>query len=184
MIYLQLLWSFVQIGLFSIGGGYAALPLIQHQIIDVRGWMSMDEFADIITIAEMTPGPIAINSATFIGAKLCGIPGALLATLGCVLPSFVIVLLLALLYKKYRQLKAVDGLLSGLRPAAVGMIAAAGVSIVVLALWHGEAISLSFDYIAAVIIAAGLFILRKFKVSPIFVMIGAGTIGGIVYHLI
>ncbi len=184
MVYLELFWSFFQIGLFSIGGGYAALPLIQHQIVDIHKWISMDVFTDIITIAEMTPGPIAINSASFVGAKLCGIPGSLIATFGCVLPSFVIVLILAVLYKKYRELKVVDGMLRGLRPAAVGMIAAAGASIVVLAIWEGNGISLDINYIAVAIIAAGLFILRKFKVSPIFVMIGAGTIGGIVYSLI
>lgn len=95
MIYLQLLWSFFQIGLFSIGGGYAAMPLIQHQVVDLHPWLTMTEFADIMTIAEMTPGPIAINSATFVGIQVAGIPGALVATLGCVLPSCVIVTLLA-----------------------------------------------------------------------------------------
>lgn len=184
MIYLKLFWAFFQIGLFSIGGGYAALPLMQHQIIDLHRWMTLDEFADIITIAEMTPGPIAINSATFIGAKLCGIPGSLLATFGCVLPSFIIVMLLAILYKKYKELKVVDGLLRGLRPAAVGMIAAAGATIVVLTVWNGKGIGLDIDFISVGLIAAALFVLRAFKVSPIFVMIGAGTIGGLIYYFV
>ena len=74
MIYLELLWSFFQIGLFSIGGGYAAMPLIQNQVVDVHPWLSMTQFADIMTIAEMTPGPIAINSATFVGIQVAGIP--------------------------------------------------------------------------------------------------------------
>ena len=98
MIYLQLLWSFFQIGLFSIGGGYAAMPLIQHQVVDLHPWLTMTEFADIMTIAEMTPGPIAINSATFVGIQVAGIPGAVVATVGCVLPSCVIVTILACIY--------------------------------------------------------------------------------------
>ena len=80
MVLLKLFWSFVQIGLFSIGGGYAALPLIQQQVVDIHGWLTMTEFADVITIAEMTPGSISINSATFVGTKIAGMPGAVIAT--------------------------------------------------------------------------------------------------------
>lgn len=86
MIYVELLWSFFQIGLFSIGGGYAAMPLIQHQVVDLHPWLTMTQFADIMTIAEMTPGPIAINSATFVGIQVAGLPGALVATRGVFCP--------------------------------------------------------------------------------------------------
>ena len=82
MIYLELFWSFFQIGLFSIGGGYAAMPLIQNQVVDIHPWLTMTQFADIMTIAEMTPGPIAINSATFVGIQVAGLPGAVIATVG------------------------------------------------------------------------------------------------------
>ena len=95
---LELFLSFLQIGLFSFGGGYAALPLIQGQIVTVHGWLGMSEFTDLITISQMTPGPIAINAATFVGIKIAGVPGALAATLGCILPSCVIVTLIARLY--------------------------------------------------------------------------------------
>ena len=115
MIYLQLLWSFIQIGLFSIGGGYAAMPLIQHQVVDLHPWLTMTQFADIMTIAEMTPGPVAINSATFVGIQVAGIPGALVATLGCVLPSCVIVIILAYIYYRFKGLTMVQGILFGLR---------------------------------------------------------------------
>ena len=87
--------SFIQVGLFSVGGGYAAIPLIQNQIVNVHGLMTLPEFADLITIAEMTPGPISINSATFVGTRLAGLPGALICTLGCIIPSFIICLRLA-----------------------------------------------------------------------------------------
>ena len=76
MIYLELFWSFLQVGMFSIGGGYAAMPLIQSQVVTQHGWLTMNEFTDLITIAEMTPGPIAVNSATFVGIRIAGIPGA------------------------------------------------------------------------------------------------------------
>ena len=109
MIYLQLFWSFFQIGLFSFGGGYAAVPLIQSQIVETNQWLSMGQFADLITIAEMTPGPIAINSATFVGTQVAGLPGAVIATFGCVFPSFVLVLLLSFLYIRYRNLKGMPG---------------------------------------------------------------------------
>ena len=94
MIYLQLFLSFLQIGLFSFGGGYAAMPLIQDQVVTAHGWLSMPEFTDLITISQMTPGPIAINSATFVGMKIAGVPGAIAATVGCVFPSCIIVTLL------------------------------------------------------------------------------------------
>ena len=87
MIYLQLFLSFLQVGAFSIGGGYAAMPLIQSQVVTSHGWLTMSEFTDLITIAEMTPGPIAVNSATFVGIRIAGVGGAVIATLGCILPS-------------------------------------------------------------------------------------------------
>ena len=138
MIYLQLFWSFFQIGLFSFGGGYAAVPLIQSQIVETNQWLSMGQFADLITIAEMTPGPIAINSATFVGTQVAGLPGAVIATFGCVFPSFVLVLLLSFLYIRYRNLKGMQGILTGLRPAIVAMIAGAGMSLLLLALFNSE----------------------------------------------
>ena len=105
MIYLQLFWSFIQIGMFSFGGGYAAMPLIQGQVVNTHEWLTMTEFTDLITISQMTPGPIAVNSATFVGMKIAGIPGAVVATLGCILPSCIIVTILAKLYLKYRNLE-------------------------------------------------------------------------------
>ena len=124
MIYLQLFFSFLQIGTFSFGGGYAALPLIQNQVVSLHHWISMAEFTDLITISQMTPGPIAINSATFVGTRIAGMPGALAATAGCVLPSCILVTLLAKIYLKYRNLSLLQGVLKSLRPAVIAMIAA------------------------------------------------------------
>ena len=171
MIYLELFWSFVQIGLFSIGGGYAALPIIQRQVVEVHPWLTMTEFADVLTISQMTPGPIAINSASFVGIRIAGIGGAIVATVGCVLPSLVIVLLLAFIYYRYRKLTVIQGILDGLRPAVVGLI---------LAFWNGNPVSFSLpdiDWIAVVLFAFCLFVLRKWKPNPIYVMAGAGILG-------
>ena len=122
MIYIQLFLSFVQIGLFSVGGGYAAIPLIQSQVVETHGWLTMNEFTNLITIAEMTPGPIGVNSATFTGLQIAGIPGALAATFGSIFPSCILVSILALVYCKYKETSAISNILSSLRPAVVALI--------------------------------------------------------------
>lgn len=186
MIYLKLFWSFFQVGLFSFGGGYAALPLIQDQIVIKNNWLTMNEFADVITISQMTPGPIAINSATFIGTRIAGITGAIAATIGCVFPSCIIVLLLAYVYYKFRGLSAVQAVLNGLRPAVIAMIASSGLSLAVLSFWNGKGISRqleNLDLISVAIFSIALFILRKWKLNPIIVMSGAGIIGLCLYHI-
>lgn len=186
MIYLQLFWSFFQIGLFSFGGGYAALPLIQQQVVEKHGWLTMTEFTDLITISQMTPGPIAINSATFVGIQIAGLPGALVSTFGNVLPSCIIVSLLAWIYAKYKELDVIKGVLGGLRPTVVALIAAAGLSILVLSFWGQEGFTLglqNIDFFAVLLFSVGLFLLRKFKANPLFVMMGCGVIGGFWYTL-
>ncbi len=184
MIYIKLILSFFQIGLFSIGGGYAALPLIQQQVVEINHWLTMEEFTDLITISQMTPGPIAINSATFVGNRIGGITGAVFATFGFVLPSLIIVLLLAFIYSKFQNIVIIKGILEGLRPAVVALIAAAGVSILITSFWGEQNfISNIFDVnVTAVgIFILCLFVLRKFKFNPILVMMGSGVAGMILY---
>lgn len=186
MIYAELLWSFFQIGLFSIGGGYAAMPLIQHQVVDLHPWLTMTQFADVMTIAEMTPGPVAINSATFVGIQVAGIPGAIVATVGCVLPSCVIVTTLAYIYYRFRGLTMVQGILAGLRPAVVSMIASAGISLMILSFYGQRQLPADLsgiNYISLAIFAAGFLILRRWKVNPIYVMAGAGVMGVLLYSV-
>ena len=186
MIFLELLWSFFQIGLFSIGGGYAAMPLIQHQVIEVHPWLTMTQFADIMTIAEMTPGPIAINAATFVGIRVAGLPGALVATAGCVLPACVIVLALAYLYYRYRGLTTVKGILAGLRPAVVAMIASAGLSLTALAFFGQKSLPAdlgSVNWVSVGLFALALAALRLFRAKPIHVMLVSGALGTLAYLL-
>ncbi len=135
----------------------------------------------------MTPGPIAINSATFVGIRIAGIPGALIATIGCVLPSCVIVSILAWIYFKYKDLMVIQGVLSGLRPAVVALIATAGLSIFVLAVWGENGFSLNpqaINLVSVLLFSIAVFILRKWKPNPIFVMLGCGIIGGAIYLMI
>ena len=175
---LKLFWSFFQIGLFSFGGGYAAMPLIQNQVVDANGWLGMTEFMDLVTISQMTPGPIAINSATFVGIRIAGVSGALAATLGCVLPSGVIVIVLARLYLKYRNMTLLQEILNSLRPAVVAMIASSGISILAAALWGEEgAIRLSqTNWRMAVLFGVCVLLLKKRQMNPIWVMVLAGII--------
>lgn len=183
MIYLKLFLSFFQIGLFSIGGGYAALPLIQEQVVDNNRWLSMTEFTDLITISQMTPGPIAINAATFVGNQIAGIGGSVISTIGCVLPSFIIVLILAFLYNKFKNITIVQGILGGLRPAVVALIASAGMSILILSFWGDKGFTKlnEVDLIAVGVFLVSLFVLRKWKPNQIFVMLGSGVIGIVIY---
>ena len=177
MIYLQLFWSFLQVGLFSFGGGYAAMPLIEEQIVTRHGWLSMQEFTDLITISQMTPGPIAVNSATFVGIKIAGIPGALVATFGCILPSCILVIVLAKLYFKYRNMQMLQGVLGSLRPAVVAMIAAAGVSVLVTAFWGDGVISFfGTNWVLVAIFLVCFVLLRATKLNPVFVMVLAGVL--------
>ncbi len=186
MIYLKLFWSFFQVGLFSIGGGYAAMPIIQNQVVDTNGWLSLSEFADVITISQMTPGPVAINSATFVGIRIAGLGGALIATAGCVFPSCCIVLLLGAFYYKYRNLTLMQGILKGLRPAVVALIASAGFTLAELALW-GESGAIAdpkgIDLASLGLFIAAFFILRKWKMNPTLVMLGTGVAGLCVFSL-
>ncbi len=175
MIYLELFLSFLQIGLFSVGGGYAAIPLIQEQAVEQYGWLSMEEFADLVTIAEMTPGPVAVNAATFVGIRIAGIPGALTATFACILPSLILVSLLAFLYYRYKKMSAFQNLLSGLRPAVVALIASAGVSLLLQSVFTAGIPSVEgLQPVALVLFMGAFFLLRKFRWNAISVMLVCG----------
>ena len=115
MIYMQLFFSFLLVGLFSIGGGYAAIPLIQAQVVQAHAWLSMAEFTNLVTIAEMTPGPIAVNAATFVGIRIAGVPGAVVATLGCIFPALILVSVLAYVYRRYKSARPLHAGHGGIR---------------------------------------------------------------------
>lgn len=183
----ELFWVYFQIGLFSFGGGYAAMPLILSEVVEQRHWLTMAEYSDLLTIAEMTPGPIAVNSATFIGQKMAGIPGAVICTFGCIAPSLIIVLLLAWAYAKYRSLRIVQSVMTELRPAVVAMISGAALTIVLMAFFGTSELSeihiTDFRVIEFGLFIVSLILLRRKKVGPIQVIFGTALIGTCLYMI-
>lgn len=175
MMYLQLFLSFIQVGIFSFGGGYAAMPLIQSQVVTNHRWLTMSEFTDLITISQMTPGPIAVNSATFCRTQDCRCTRAVVATFGCILPSCIIVTVLAKLYLKYRSMDMMQEVLYSLRPAVVAMIASAGILILMTAFWGNGAVTfVKTKWVMVLIFIICVALLRKTRMNPIWVMILAG----------
>ena len=160
------------------------MPLIQEQVVILHKWLSMETFANLITIAEMTPGPIAVNSATFVGTQVAGPLGGVIATLGCILPSCVVVTLLAYIYTKYRNLSLLQGTLSSLRPAVVAMIAKAGVTILISSFFLDGTVTLLRENICVrmiIFFIIAIVLLRKVKMNAILVMILTGVANMIFY---
>lgn len=183
MIYLRLFQTFFLIGLFSFGGGYASMELIRSRVVTMQHWLTDGEFTDIISIAEMTPGPLGINIASFVGTKIAGIAGTLTATVAYVLPALVLMLLLACVYDSCRDLSGMQGVLKGLRPAVVAMILAAAVKLVGTAWWGGLSnISLQgTNWVAGFLTLGMLALLQKKKIGPVSAILGSGVIGAAVY---
>lgn len=179
MILSNLFFAFLYIGAFSFGGGYAAMPLIQAQVIDKYGWMSLEQFTDLVTIAEMTPGPIAINAATFVGNQVAGIPGSLVATLGCILPSLFVVTFLAWLYQKYGKLEILKTVLVSLRPAVISAIAVSGISILISAITIAGVNLPLIEKIRlpeTIFFIVAIYMLRKKDINPILVLVIMGGV--------
>lgn len=177
MILLELFLTFAKIGLFTIGGGYAMIPLIQEEIIR-RNWLTLEGVIDILAISEMTPGPFAINAATFIGIQQAGIPGAIFATTGVITPSFIIVLLVARYFTKFKDHSLVQGLLTGIRPAVIGLIATATFSIM------KSVFSITASSIFTLVNLKGIVILGlvlvgiyKLKIHPALMIIISAILG-------
>lgn len=179
----QLLFIFFKIGLFSIGGGYAIIPLIREQVVDQLGWISQQTFTDIITISQMTPGPLAVNTSTFIGLRIAGAGGAVLATAGCVVSGICISLLLYRFFKRHSSSQYILEILNGLKAGSLGLIMSAALTIMLMAFTGTERGSktLPFDWIAVVVFLCSLVILRKWKVNPVVLMVLTGVIGLFVY---
>ena len=186
MIYLYLFLEFFKVGLFTFGGGYAMIPLIKEVVL-TRGWMDEAHFIDMIGLSEVTPGPIAINMATFIGSEQGGILGSAIATIGVILPAFIIMLLISILLKKFMKNRFVQASLNGIKFVAIALISSSAIILLSDVLFPYTYVNGSFsvapnlDYIKVfVLIIAGYFLLKlifKRKPSPIFVIILAAIIG-------
>ena len=183
MIYIKLVLSFLLIGVLGFGGGYAVLPLIQQQCVSANHWLTMTEFSDLLTLSQITPGPVAINAASFVGMKVGGIAGAFVASFAFMLPPFIIVSLLYVVYRKYGQLKAVQNVLSGLKPGVAGLIAVAGLGVVIDTIWGSTVVLSSTDVFSAALILAVFFVLRKWKPGVIVTILGGGVMG-VIWELV
>ena len=185
MIYLELFKTFFLIGMFSFGGGMANMELIRSRVVTDHGWLTNTEFTDIISISEMTPGPLGINIASFVGTRTAGIPGTVSATFAYVLPSLVIVLIMARIYYKYRNLYTVKGVLNGLHPAVAAMVFAAAVKLVGNAWWGGIELAdfANTDWIAVALALVFLILLQKKKLGPVQSILLSGICGAVLYGL-
>ena len=176
MIYFKLFYVFFKVGLFSFGGGYAILPLMQHEVVDVYKWISFQEFMEIVAISQITPGPISINLATHVGYRVAQTLGSTIATASVILPSLIIITIIVIFLKKFSKLPVVQRIFKSLRMTIVGLILAAA-----LALFVGENFIDYKSYIIfAMVLIGGLF----FKIGSIALIIFSGVAGFIFYYLI
>ncbi len=190
MILLELFVTFFYIGITTFGGGYAMIPLVREQVI-AYGWLTEAEFLNIIAVAESTPGPVAVNTATFVGSEQAGILGSALATLGVVLPSFIIILIISALIRNFLKYKGVTAFLDGVRPVVVGLIVATAVTMLfgnLFGLSHfGD--SLSVDVAGVIIFAILLLIaflwkkIKKKKLSPVIMILISAALGIVIYPM-
>ncbi len=186
MILLRLFWEFFKTGLFAVGGGMATLPFL-YSMAEATGWFSAAQLADMIAVSESTPGPIGVNMATYVGFTVAGIPGAIIATLGLIAPEVIIILIIARVLQKFRQNKLVDAAFYGLRPCSVGLIAAAGLLVVKVAMLHtdlyfqtgrlAELVDWKAVVLAAVLIVLTRWVKKTKKLHPIFFILGSALVG-------
>ena len=186
MLYLRLFWEFFKTGLFAVGGGMATLPFL-YSMSDATGWFTHAQLADMIAVSESTPGPIGVNMATYVGFSTAGIPGAVVATLGLITPSVIIILIIARVLAAFRQNKVVDAAFYGLRPCSVGLIAAAGLLVVKIALFDVDlyrqtGVLMNLFQWKAIALAAVLIVLTRYvkplkKLHPVFFILGSAAVG-------
>ena len=186
MILLSLFWEFFKTGLFATGGGMATLPFL-YRMSETKGWFTAAQLADMVAVSESTPGPIGVNMATYVGYTTAGIPGSLIATIGLITPSIIVILIIARILQKFRTNKTVDAAFYGLRPCSVGLIAAAGLLVVKIALFtldrYAEthvlldALNLKAILLAAVLLFLTRGVKQVKKLHPIFFILASAVIG-------
>ena len=190
MIYLELFWIFFRIGLFTIGGGYAMIPMITQEIVDEKGWLTDTQLLNYIGISESTPGPFAINIATFVGTSQGGVLGGVVATFSVVLPSLIIILIFAAIYSKISKNRFLRGAFDGIKPVVTGLISAA----VILPLMNLKDFSSAdswfdkFDWVSLILVAAAFgasrIKIKNKKLNPVILIVGGGVVGYLVFGLL
>lgn len=178
---LTLFITFFKIGMVSIGGGIASISIIANHVVNLQGWLTANEFSHLITIAEMTPGPISINAATFVGFQVAGPLGSLIATLGNIMPSIILISILSLLYTRYQKHPSFIGFLNGLRPLITAFILITCISITQTA--YQQMTSALMTSLNTLLLCSGVFILQKYKCSPLLVMFICGLCSSLLYFI-
>lgn len=181
MSLIDIFLSFLKIGSLAFGGAYAAMPLVEQQIVKVKAWMSYEEFLDLVAIDELTPGPILVNSATYIGMKLAGIPGAIVATLGCIVPACIVSLVLIYLYKKYKDIPVLNEIILMLKCMSVAMIASTVINIFLNAIFPGSIYEIKNMNVPVLLMTfISFYALEKHNYNPIYLILGSGLINLII----
>ena len=181
MLYLQLYFEFFKTGLFAVGGGMATLPFL-HDMAERTGWFTAAQLTDMVAVSESTPGPIGVNMASYVGFTTAGIPGAILATLGLITPSIIVILIIAAFLRSFRENRYVNGAFYGLRPASTAMVASAGITVAAVSLFHPDMTGLAAVDWKAAALAAVLLVLTRWvkptkKLHPIVFILASAVIG-------
>ena len=177
MMLLRIMFSFMKVCLLAFGGAYSAVPLVAREIVDVQQWMTYPEFADLLALDELTPGPIMINCATFVGMKLAGVPGAIAASLGCCVPPAIICFILDMLYRRYREIPMVAVVLQAMRCMSLALIISTLIDLSLNILFPGsELLLMNLDLISLVLAVTAFILIRKDIVNPILVLMGCGAV--------
>ena len=193
MIFLELFYTFLKIGLFSFGGGYGMLSVIQGEVVARHGWLSAAEFTDIVAVSQMTPGPIGINSATYVGytavlnstgSEILAVLGSFAASFAVMLPSIVLMLIVSRFFMKYSKHGSVEAVFKGLRPAVVGLIASAALLLMTVENFGSPTETPLQFWVSVALFVAAFVAMKFFKISPILILILAGIFGGVFYGLV
>ena len=193
MIFLELFYTFLKIGLFSFGGGYGMLSVIQGEVVTRHGWLSAAEFTDIVAVSQMTPGPIGINSATYVGytavlnsgaPEWLAVMGSLVASFAVMLPSIVLMLVVSRFFMKYSKHGSVEAVFKGLRPAVVGLIASAALLLMTEENFGSPTETPLQFWVSVALFVAAFVAMKFFKISPILILVLAGVFGGVFYGMI
>ena len=182
---LQVFLAFVRIGAMVFGGAYAAIPIVEHEVVVEQAWMTYAEFMDLLALDEITPGPILINSATFVGMRVAGIPGAIAATLGCITVPMIVALTLLFLFRKYKDTPLVQSIMTSLKCMAVALIASTMIKLGVAAIApKAPSVDFAYSVYACAVIAAAFYLMHVRKLGPLPVMLGCGALNLLVASLV
>ncbi len=180
----ELFVSFMLIGLMTYGGGYSALPLVEDLVVRQHGWLSASEIADIISISEMSPGPFSLNCSSFVGMRIAGIPGAVLATAGFLLPPMMIVLALAFLYRRYRSVPAVGQVFSVLNACIIAVLLGSAVNLLASSVFGGSLFGGTIDLLALIVFLVSFLLLFVRKANPVVLLFASASVGAVFYPML